>query len=141
MDDVLEALEESDFEATIESDDEDEDDWTELMIFESCLDGPITLFRYLDTRELNQEVKNLVAMLASHRESDGGRHLLGTFDNCIMCFGIEVPEEMAEDDNALLLCLVLAQLLSQRCDGIYCVDDEGFFDDSGDLILELASGE
>lgn len=143
MDELIEILEESDFEVTLETEDEegDEENWTELLIFESSLDGPISVYRLVEPDILTAEVDKLKETLGEYEESPEGNLLLNVFENCAIGFGIEAPEEIANDDNTLLLSSLVAQILAQRTDGVYSVDSEGFFNENGELIFELASEE
>ena len=136
---LQEALEESDFEVTLEGEEDDEETaWIDLEVYESSLDGPIALSRITDADMLEEEAAEYVEVLTEQNPSEEAKFLLNVFENCSIGFSIELPEEVAEDDNALMLCMVLAQTLAEKCDGIYSVDNEGLFDETGELIFELA---
>jgi len=141
IDELIEILEEAEFEVTVEEEEEREDDsdpWTDLLVFEASIDGPISLSRLDGSGEQEKEVAGLLSALREVKKCRETKYISNLLENLAIGFTIEVPEEMAEDDNALLLASLLAQILAQKSDGIYCVDGEGFFDESGDLILELA---
>jgi hypothetical protein len=141
MDELIEQLEEGEFEVTLETeeDDDDEDNWTDLFVYESSLDEPVSIRRFEDPDTLKDEIQALKDTLSEYEESEEGSHLLNVLENCSVAFSVEAPEEIAEEDNALLLCTLLAQILAQRSDGLYSVDSEGFFNENGELIFELAS--
>jgi hypothetical protein len=142
FDEITELLEESDFDITIELDGEDEDedaeDWGELFIYEASLDEPISLYRISEEDDLEEELEHVLKHFGGNGHGDEIKDLRHTLDNCVVIYGVEVPEECEDDDTALVLASLIVQTMAQRCDGIYCVDGEGFFNDAGDLIYELA---
>lgn len=140
IEEIIDFLEESEFEITIETEDDDEDDWEELYVFESSLDCAIDVVRCDEDEEIEEEVKNLLESMNGSTTEEAAV-IRQTLENRAIVMGIELPEEAEDDDNALVMCSLLAQYLAQRCDGIYCVDGEGFFDETGELILELADVE
>ncbi len=141
IDELMELLEENEFEVAMETDDEDGDDWEELHVFESSLDRPVSVLRILEPPVMTSEAEGLLKELTTQNGSEESHVLVETLQNCVNMFGIELSEEMAEDDTALLLSSLLAQIFALKTDGIYCVDNEGFFDDSGELVFELAADE
>lgn len=136
MDEIIETLEESDFEITLENEDEDEDEWTQLMVYESSMAGPITLFRFVEGDDLPEAIEELMEAISENPDSDEGNQLLGILENCTIGYGVDLSDELVEDDNAIVLSQLLAQYLAQKCDGIYVVDEAGFFNETGDLIYE-----
>lgn len=140
IDELIEVLEDSEFEVTIETEDEDEDEWSDLLVFEPSIEGPVNAFR-LDGNEFDDEVEDLLDALKGCEPGQENSDLVRTLQNAVICFGVDLPDDLVDDDNALLVASLLAQQFAARCDGVYCVDGEGFFDDSGELILELATGE
>jgi organic radical activating enzyme len=140
IDELIETLEESEFEITMETE-ESEEDWEELLVFESSLEGPIDVIRYMERSEYAQDLSRIKDCLENQDDSKSRRQILESVENCAAAYRIDVPDEMEDDDNALLIAIILAQTFVQRIDGFYCVDGEGFFDESGDLILEVAKNE
>lgn len=141
MDEIIEQLEESDFEVTLETeeDEEDEENWQRLYVYESSLDEPISIDRFDGSHPLREEIDALKETLQEYEQCAEGDYLQNTLDSCAIAFAVEAPEEIAEDDNALMLATLIAQIIAQRTDGVYCVDSEGFFNQNGDLIFELAN--
>jgi hypothetical protein len=140
MDDLIECLEEGEFEVTFESEDEDEENWSEIQIYEASLDGPVVLFRMVDGDALGEELSDAIDALTED-ESEEALNVRGALESASIGYGIDLPDDLTEDDNALVLCQVLAQFMAQRCDGIYSVDGEAWFNEAGELILEYASEE
>lgn len=141
LEEIVDALEESEFEVTIETEDEEDDEWNDAMIYESSLDGPITLTRD-DSGDYDEELEEYTKALGNgsgHEAEEGS--LLHTLQNTVAIYGIEAPDEIGDEDNALLLCSIMAQILAQKTDGVYCVDGEGFFDETGELIFEVAKDD
>lgn len=142
VDEIIEFLEESEFEVTIESDDEEEEEWNELFVYEASLDEPVSLYRLTEEDGAEDEVETVLSHLTENGNGDeSAKELRHTIENCMVIYGVDVPDEAEDDDNALVLSSLIVQLLAQKCDGIYCVDGEGFFNDAGDLIYELVEGE
>lgn len=144
LDDLIEVLEESDFEITLESElDEDEDGvWEDVLVWDANLEEPLSVIRLTDVEEVRTDSVQLLEQLGLGPNHCKEREFLErALKNCAGAFTVEVPETLADEDNALLLASQLAQFLSQRTDGFYTVDSEGIFDDSGDLLLELVEGE
>jgi len=142
-DELVETLAEHDFDLTVENEEGDEEDeeWVELMVYESSIDGPIRLFRYTDSDQLSGDMGDLMDTLAEEEESEEAQQVLGILENCTVGYGIDLSDEIEEDDNALLLCSLLAQLIAQKCDGIYSVDDQAYFNETGDLMYAMAEEE
>ena len=137
-DELLETLGEKDFDLTLENEEEDEDEeesWAELMVYESSMDGAIRLFRYTEGEQLSDDLSSLMDGLADREDAEQAGQILGLLENSTVGYGIDLPDELEGDDNAILLCSLLAQMLAQKCDGIYCVDDEYYFTETGDLML------
>ena len=141
LDELIEILEEGEFDATIESDGEDEVDWSEFLIFEASLDEPISLYCIDDEDGINDDLDHILSRLMHNGNQEDAKELIHILQNTVSIYGVDVPEEHEDDDNALLLCSLLVQYLAQKTDGIYCVDAEGFFNDSGDLIYEVVQEE
>jgi len=143
-DDLIDFLEENNFEdlsiETEEVDSEDEDEnsgWAEWLIYEPNLDEPVAVTRIVEDEAFGAEIDRIVARLSTaSKDSDEVRELRHVIDNCVVVYAVELPEEYADNDEAMMLTSMVAQFLAQKSDGIYCVDEEGFFNDAGDLIYE-----
>lgn len=135
MDEIVEFLEESDFDVTIECE-EDEEEWTEILIFEESLVEPIRVTRMEDEETVEEELNTLYDLLSPEENNPDYKDLFHTLSNCISVYGAELPDDCEEEDNALLLSNLVAQCFAQKVDGVYTVDDEGIFDDSGELLFE-----
>lgn len=151
-DELIEALEELEFEVTIEDDsskeDSDEDSeegeeahWTELEVYEESIDGALKVTRLTEEDDFSDEIEELLTALAQEKKTKETRQLTRVLQNCVSCYEIELADDLTEDDNALLLCSTLAQQLAQRCEGVYCLGEEGFFSEAGDFLLSLAEEE
>ncbi len=71
--------------------------------------------------------------------TDEARSLKEILNETIVTYSIDLDEEMVEDDNVMLVAMLTAQFLAQKCAGVYCVDSEGFFDETGELLYEVLS--
>lgn len=143
MDEIIEMFDEAEFEVTLESEsgEDDEDEiWSELLVYESSLDGPISLFRYEDPDDFAEALESATEPLEG-QESEDAESVLAFLKGCPYGFGIDLPDEMADDENALVMCSVLAQYLAQRCDGLYLVDSDAWFNEAGEMVLEFAEEE
>lgn len=139
---LLDALEESEFEVSLETEEEDEDneeEWFQLFIYETSLDEPVTV-ALLEEDELSQEVGQLNKQVHSLNGSTDLHDLKHQIDGTIIGFRVEYPHD-DEDENALLMCHLIAQILSQKTSGFFTVDKEAIFDDSGELLAELMEVE
>lgn len=137
---ILEALEENELEATAEVGDDD-DPWAEMLVYVSDLDGPISIVCHSDQEPLREETKELIERFSTQDESEEAHRLVNAFESAVVAFTVEIPDEMAEDDTALLMTSLVAQILAQKTDGIYSVDAEGFFDETGELLFAPAEEE
>lgn len=138
LDEVADYLEESDFEVTIECEEEDEDDWEEIFVYEESLAEPARVFRTDDGDSIEEELEEVLKIIDRSNPSQEVKDLLHTLSNCVVVYGVELPDEAEEDENALILTSLVAQCLAQKVDGVYTVDAEGIFNDAGDLIYEMA---
>lgn len=139
IDELLEALEEYEFDATIECEEDEEEEWEDLYVFESSIEGAIEISRSDQRNEIVSALNGTRTSVERFCTNGSREQILQVFDNCVMIFEIEIPEELVNDDNALLLGSLLAQTLAARTDGIYCVDSEGYFDELGELLFERAA--
>ncbi len=141
IDELIDHLEERDFEITIETEDDDEEDWTELLIFESSVERPLDVTAYNDDNDFGQEYARIKETVKALGETSEIADIKKTISNCTIIVGIELPEEAVDDENALILCCLIGQFIAQKTEGFYCVDEEGFFDSAGDLILEATTAD
>ncbi len=144
LDDLIEALEELDFEIEVESELEEDEDgmWDDVLVWESSLEEPVRVVRLTNLDEIGADTGKLLELLNLQSNHCSERVFLeGVLKSCVGGFIVEIPETMAEEDNALLLGSQVAQFLSSRCDGFYVVDSEGVFDDNGEFLLELIEEE
>lgn len=144
-DELVDFLEDNGFEdITVETEEVEEDieeleGWTELLVFEPSLEEPVSIARLVDDDAFNQELESISGKLNGNGTAgEELKELRHTLDNCVMIYCVEIPEEYADHDDTLMLANMVAQFLAQKADGVYCVDQEGFFNDSGDLIYEVA---
>lgn len=140
---ILDVLEESDFEVSIELEEEDEDnerEWTELLIYESSLEEPVTVY-ILGLDELDESIATLKQSLRQFNGSIDLKEINHQVDNIVVGFRIEYPNEDLDDENPLLMSHLIAQILTQKTSGFFTVDEEAIFDETGDLLLELAEVE
>jgi hypothetical protein len=143
---LLDILEESDFEVSLEDDEDDEDheddeDWTTLLIFEESLEEPITVKRLTDESEFDELAAQLAEAARSAGDGAAVKDLVDHFEAATIGFTVELHDANEDDDNALLLCALIAQTLAARCDGIYSAGGGAFFDETGELLLDLAGAE
>ncbi len=144
LEDLIEALEELDFDIEVESELEEDEDgfWEDVLVWDSGLEEPVRVVRQTNGEEIGSEAGNLLGLLNLQSNHCSERVFLEEIlKNCTGGFVVEIPESLAEEDNALLLGSQIAQFLSQRCDGFYVVDSEGVFDDNGEFLLELIEEE
>lgn len=136
LEEIADYLEEGDFDVTIECEEEDVEEWTELFIYEEALEGgPARLFRIEDSDAIEEELSVVLNMLGKNGDSAEFKELRHQLSNCVVVYGIEL-QDGDEDDNALLLTCLAAQCLAQKADGVYTVDTDGIFSDDGELIYE-----
>lgn len=142
MDEIIEMFDEAEFEVTLETENEedDEDVWSDLLVYESSLDGPINLFRIEDEDAFAETVEQALEPLEG-QEADDAEAVRSVLESCTVAYGIDLQDEFADDENALVMCSVLAQFLAQRCDGLYLVDSEAWFNEAGEMVLEFAEEE
>src|SRR5690606_7793112 len=108
IEEIIDFLEESEFEITIETEDDEEDNWEELYVFESSLDCAVDLVRCDEDEEIEEEVKNLLESMNGSTTEEAAV-IRQTLENRAIVLAIELPEEAEDDDNALVMCSLLAQ--------------------------------
>jgi hypothetical protein len=143
MDEIIEMFEDAEFDVTLETETEEDDEdvaWSELLVYESSLDGPISLFRYEEPEDYAEALEAAMAPLEG-QESEDAEGVRAFLESCSYGFGIDLPDEFADEENALVMCSVLAQFLAQRCDGLYLVDTDAWFNEAGEMVLEFAEEE
>lgn len=140
---ITESLEESEFDVTIEAEEGDGGDeaWTSLLVYETSLEEPIPVFRYADDDDLEQDLAELTELLEDEENSKEKNAVLRQVGNSGVGYGVDLPDDLIEDDNAIVMCSLLAQFLAQKCSGFYTVDSGAFFSESGDLMYAMAVEE
>lgn len=139
---ILDALEESEFEVSLETEEENEDDeeeWFQLFLYETSLDEPVTIF-VLEDDELEDELSELGKLIVNVNGDADLADLKHQVESTVLGFRIEYPTD-DDDENALLMCHLIAQVVAQKISGFFTVDREAIFDDSGELLVELAEVE
>ncbi len=99
LDDLIEWLEESDFEITLESElDEDEDGlWEDVLVWDANLEEPVSALRLTDGDEVRDDCIQLLEQLGLGPNHCKEREFLEkVLRNCTGGFIVEVPESMAE---------------------------------------------
>lgn len=140
---LQEILEDSEFEVSFEMEEEDEDneeEWFQLLVYESSLDEPVTVL-LLEDDELREQVEELSALLKRLGELPEATEIRALLEAAVAGFRIEFPDGGEDDENALLLCNLIAQSLAQRTGGFFTVDNEAIFDETGELMLEFLEVE
>lgn len=140
---LQEILEESEFEVSFEMEEEDEDneeEWFQLLVYESSLDEPVTVV-FLEPDELQEEIEELRSILCRMGDVPGSTEIRGQLEAALAGFRVEFPDGEEDDENALLLCHLIAQSLAQRTGGFFTVDNEAIFDEAGEMMLELLEVE
>jgi hypothetical protein len=140
---ILEALEECDFDVSLETEEEDdeiEEEWFQLKIYETSLEEPIEV-TLLDNDELQERVDELRDQIGHCDDSEVVSRLSHQLGSAVIGFRVEYLDDASEDENALLMCNVIAQILSQKLSGFFTVDNAAIFDDTGELLMELVEYE
>lgn len=140
IDEITDLLEESEFDISVETEeDEDEESWSSFLLFEGSVDEPINVFRIESSDAIDEELEKIRELISD--EDKDAKDLVHTLENCVVVFGIDLPDDIEDDDNALMVGSLVSQFLAQRTDGVYAVDSEGIFNDAGDLIYEMIQEE
>jgi hypothetical protein len=141
LDEVIETIAEAEFDIEVETEDDDEDaEWQELEIFEDSIDGAIKVSRMLDKEDLGENLQVAIESLEEDGSAEANK-LAAILGECSLGFTVELADDLAEDDNALVLGKALANYLAERCDGVYSLDGDAWFDNTGELILEFITEE
>ena len=107
----------------------------ELVITEG--ETPLHLERFLATEEgIRAELNAWAAWLETCDYSPNHQRLMQHMVSTTQLFTVRKPMDHANEILVDKICLALCRFLAQRMDGIYQVDNQGFFAADGDLLLQ-----
>lgn len=111
------------------------EDWAQAVLHVGDA-APLELERFLAAEEgIRAELNTWAAFLETCADSPNSVPLMEHMIQTSQLFTLRHPLDAANEERAEQLCVGLAQFLADATDGVYQVDDEGFYTADGVLIL------
>jgi hypothetical protein len=99
-------------------------------------DEPIHVQRYLATEEdLRDELNTWAAWLETMEHKPYARRLMQHMISSAQVFTFQAAPDLDDDDAALQLCLAACRYLAQETQGVYQVDNRGFYAPNATLLV------
>jgi len=116
--------------------DEGEQGWLRCEIQLAGHAEPLAVDRFLREEEgIRAELQAWAAWLETTDNEHAPalmRHLIGTQQ----VFTLKPPETREEDASIEQVCLAVCQFLAKATEGVYQIDEQGFFDAEGTLLVQ-----
>lgn len=116
----------------------DERGWGAVQFtFPESAGSPIVMQRYLSDEEgVRNELNTWAAWLETATYNPNHADLMTHAIQTRQLITIRRPIDHADDSRLEAFCLELSQFLARQTNGIFQIDDQGFFAASGELLLE-----
>ena len=99
--------------------------------------SPLVIERYLcDADEIRQELNTWAAWLETADYSPNNTVLMERVIQTKQLFALRRPIDHPDEAALERVCDAVSKLLAARTDGVYQIDDKGFFDENGGVLLE-----
>jgi hypothetical protein len=97
---------------------------------------PIVVERFLASEEgIRAELNSWAAYLETCQSSPNAGRLMEHMIGTKQLFTIRRPADGANDEGAAKRCLALARFFARTTEGVYQIDEQGFFDADGILLV------
>jgi len=99
--------------------------------------APLHLDRYLtEADDLRDQLNAWAAWLESQEGSETAHRLMQHMIAVQQLFTLHCPRDRAEDDTTGRFCEELCRYLAAQTDGVYQIDNAGFFAPDGKLLIK-----
>jgi hypothetical protein len=114
----------------------DDEGWTKLELKFAKRRSLVTIERYLaEEEELRQSFRTWAAWIESANEDPANDWLMEHMINTQQLFTIEAKAKTADQPFVKDVCTEMARYLARQTEGIYQIDDQGFFAADGKLLV------
>ena len=120
----------------------DDQGWTKLELKFSKGRYRVTIQRYLAVEEgLREAFRTWAAWIESANQDPANDWLMEHMINTQQLFTIEPSAKKAQDPFVKTVCTKIARYLATQTNGVYQVDNEGFFAADGNLLMREENSE
>ncbi|MFN4258836.1 MAG: hypothetical protein ACK4RK_06030 [Gemmataceae bacterium] len=114
----------------------DDQGWFRVALTYAADAPPLDVQRYLASEEgIRAELNNWAAWLETFETNPHHGRLMEHMIATQQLFTMPRPLPPAPGERVDALCLCLCQFLAQRTEGVYQIDDQGFFTADGTLLV------
>lgn len=112
--------------------------WWLLEVGKAEWGAPVLLARCRNDEEsLNEELGELLDLIEDECQGGAQDFVRDVLLYTVASYQVEVPGELAESESGQAVVQAIARWLCSTTDGLLYAEGAGFYDEAGDLVLDL----